>query len=213
MIEGLIGKKIGMTQLWNEKGEALPVTILKAGPCVVVQKKYTQKDGYNAVQLSLVEEKPPKKIIKPILGHFTKANGPPSKVLREFRYAKDEREPQIGDKILVDIFENEERVNVTGVSKGKGFAGVVKRWHFKGGPASHGSMFHRRPGSIGASSFPSRVFKGQRMPGRMGHHRVTVKNLKIIKIDVENDILVIKGAVSGSKGSICLIKKASFMKE
>ncbi len=208
MIEGIIGKKIGMTQIWDENGEVVPVTIIKAGPCVVVQKKTVDRDGYNAVQLGFVEEKPVKKVNKPMEGHFKKANIPPTKVLKEFAILGEAEKINVGDTFKVDIFENEKKVDCTGFSKGRGFQGVVKRHGFRGGAASHGSMFHRRPGSIGASSFPSRVLKGQRLPGRMGGEKLTVRNLKIVKIDAENNILMVKGAVPGYKGSYCFIKKS-----
>lgn len=207
MVEGLIGKKIGMTQIWNENGEVIPVTVIKAGPCVVVQKKTVEKDGYNAVQLGLVEDKPLKKVNKPLAGHFQKANVPPTRILKEFAVLDNFENINVGDIIKVDIFEKDKKVDCTGISKGRGFQGVVKRHGFSGGPASHGSMFHRRPGSIGASTFPARVLKGQRMPGRMGGERVTVRNLEIVKIDKENNILMVKGAIPGYKGSYCFIRK------
>lgn len=209
MIEGLIGKKLGMAQIFDEDGTVIPVTVLKVGPCVVVQKKTLQEDGYQAVQLGLVEQKKPKKINKPLNGHFKKANVPPTRQLKEFYYDGEE-DLKLGDQILVDIFKDVGKVNVTGIGKGKGFAGVIKRWGFKGGKASHGSMFHRAPGSIGASAFPSRVIKGKKMPGRMGGERVTVRNLKIIKTDTENHLLLVKGAIPGARGSYVLIKRADF---
>jgi len=179
MVEGLIGKKIGMTQTYDEEGNAFPVTVIKAGPCTVVQKKVKGKDGTTALQLGLVEEKGLKKPKKPIAGHFQKAAVPPVRVLREFRSA-DQEAVKEGDQVLVDIFEVGEKVHVTGTSKGKGFQGVVKRWGFRGGRASHGSMFHRAPGSIGASSFPSRVTKGKKMGGHMGNDTITVRNLTVL---------------------------------
>jgi len=207
MVEGIIGKKLGMTQVWDENGEVIPVTVIKAGPCVVVQKKTSEKDGYNAVQLGFVEEKPLKKVNKPLEGHFKKANIPPTRILKEFAVLENFEKINVGDIIKVDIFEKDKKVDCTGLNKGKGFQGVIKRHGFKVGAGSHGSMFHRRPGSIGASSFPSRVLKGQRLPGRMGGEKVTVRNLEIVKIDSENNILMVKGAIPGYKGSYCFIRK------
>lgn len=211
MVEGIIGKKIGMTQIFDEEGNVVPVTVIKAGPCTVIQKKTKDKDGYEALQLGLVEEKPKKHPNKPELGHFKKSGSPVLKILKEVKY-KGPVELKEGDQVLVDIFEVGEKVHVVGISKGKGFQGVVKRHGFAGGDAAHGSMFHRAPGSIGASSFPSRVIKGMRMGGRMGGDRVTVRNLKVVQIDKENNLLVVKGAVPGANGGIVLIKKSSFKK-
>ncbi len=211
MVEGIIGKKIGMTQIFDEEGNVIPVTVIKAGPCTVIQKKTKDKDGYEALQLGLVEEKPKKHPNKPELGHFKKSGSPVLRVLKEVKY-KGTVDLKEGDQILVDIFEVGEKVHVVGISKGKGFQGVVKRHGFAGGDAAHGSMFHRAPGSIGASSFPSRVIKGMRMGGRMGGDRVTVRNLKVVQIDKENHLLVVKGAVPGANGGIVLIKKSSFKK-
>ena len=210
MVEGLIGKKIGMTQSFDEEGNVIPVTVIKAGPCTVIQKKTKEKNGHFALQLGLVEEKPAKKATKPLLGHLKKSNSSPTKLLREFRFDKND-EVKEGDQFYVDIFQQGERVHVVGISKGKGFAGVVKRWGFKGGKSSHGSMFHRAPGSIGASAFPSRVIKGKRLPGHMGQKRVTVRNLTVIQADKENNLLVVKGAVPGARGGYLLIKKANFL--
>jgi large subunit ribosomal protein L3 len=209
MIEGLIGKKIGMTQSFDAEGNGIPVTVIKAGPCTVVQKKDQEKNGYSALQLGLVEEKGVKKPNKPMTGHFKKAGLPPLRMLREFRLA-DQAGIKQGDQVFVDIFQVGEKVHVTGTSKGKGFQGVVKRWGFRGGRASHGSMFHRAPGSIGASSFPSRVTKGKRMGGHMGHARMTVRNLTVIGTDKENNLLLIKGAIPGPRGSYVLIRKENF---
>lgn len=211
MVEGIIGKKIGMTQIFDEEGNVIPVTVIKAGPCTVIQKKTKDKDGYEALQLGLVEEKPKKHPNKPEQGHFKKSGSPVLKVLREVKY-QGPVELKEGDQILVDIFEVGEKVHVVGISKGKGFQGVVKRHGFAGGDAAHGSMFHRAPGSIGASSFPSRVIKGMRMGGRMGGDRVTVRNLKVVQVDKENHLLLVKGAVPGANGGIVLIKKGSFKK-
>jgi large subunit ribosomal protein L3 len=209
MVEGLIGKKVGMTQSFDAEGNVIPVTVIKAGPCTVIQKKTKEKDGYAAIQLGLVEDKSLKKPTKPISGHFKKSGVPPTRVLREFRFAGPV-ELKEGDQVFVDIFEAGEKVHVTGTSKGKGFQGVVKRWGFRGGGATHGSMFHRAPGSIGASSYPSRVLKGTRMGGHMGQDRVTVRNLTVIRADKENNLLVIKGAVPGPRGCYILILKDNF---
>lgn len=212
MIEGLIGKKVGMSQSFDGEGNVIPVTVLKAGPCAVFQKKTREKDGYSAIQLGFMEEKGVKKPTKPELGHSKKSGIPPVKVLREFKF-QDKAEVKEGDQFFVDIFNKGEKIDITGTSKGKGFAGVMKRWGFRGGKGSHGSMFHRRPGSIGASAFPSRVTKGKRMPGHMGHDRVTVKNLTVIQTDKENNLLVVRGAVPGPDGGYVFIIKKNFLTE
>jgi large subunit ribosomal protein L3 len=205
-VKGIIGKKVGMTQVYAEDGRAIPVTVLEAGPCVVVQRKSKDKDGYSAVQLGLVEKRAPKRVTKPMKGHFEKAGLPPCRVLRELRVAES-AEVKVGDKVSVDLFTPGDSVNVIGTSKGKGFQGVVKRHHFRGGAATHGSMFHRAPGSIGASAFPSRVLKGMRAGGHMGQDRVTMKNLKVVKVDPANNLLVVKGAVPGAGGGYVVIRK------
>jgi len=210
MIQGLIGKKIGMSQQFDDAGNVIPVTILKAGPCTVIQKKTAEKDGYAAVQLGFVEERGVRKPRKPQLGHFKKAGVPVVKKLQEVG-CSDPAAVKEGDQVLVDIFEVGETIHVVGTSKGKGFAGVVKRHHFAGGDAAHGSMFHRAPGSIGASSYPSRVVKGMRMGGHMGDERVTVRNLKVVATDKDNNLLLVKGAVPGAKGGYVLIKKGTFV--
>ena len=212
MVEGLIGKKVGMTQTFDDAGNVIPVTVIKAGPCTVVQKKTEEKEGYSVLQLSFVEEKGKKRPPKPLVGHYTKSGIPPAKMLREFRF-RTQAEVKEGDQFFVDIFQVGERVRVVGTSKGKGFAGVIKRWGFHGGKASHGSMFHRAPGSIGASAFPSRVVKGKKLPGQMGDQRVTVKNLIVIEADRDNNLLVVKGAVPGASGGYVLIKKEDFRPE
>jgi len=209
MVEGLIGKKIGISQIFDKEGNVIPITVIKAGPCTVIQKKNKERDGYEALQLSLIEEKEVKHPIKPQLGHFKKAGVPPTKVLKEIRF-EEGVEIKEGDQILVDIFQEGEKVHIVGTSKGKGFAGVIKRWGMKGGKASHGSMFHRSPGSIGASAYPSRVVKGKKLPGHMGHKKVTIKNLEVIQTDKENNILVVKGAVPGANGEYLLVKKVNF---
>jgi large subunit ribosomal protein L3 len=204
---GLIGRKLGMTQVFSRDGEAVPVTLVKAGPCVVVQKKTQERDGYNALQLGFGERKP-QKAKKPQLGHFKKASVSPFSVLREFRV--DEVESfEVGQEVNVGIFEAGQVVKVTGTSKGKGFAGGVKRWGFGGGPSSHGSMFHRAPGSIGASAYPSRVLKGKRMPGHMGHSRVTVRSVEIVDVRTDSHILLLKGAVPGPRNSIVMVRSDS----
>src|SRR5918993_3823082 len=207
MVTGLIGKKVGMTQLFTADGTVQPATVLKAGPCVVVQAKSVQTDGYESVQLGLVEGKPTKEN-KPSQGHFKKAGVPATRVRREVKVKAGGDAPKTGDQVNVSIFADGERVDVIGTSRGRGIQGVVKRHHFKGGRASHGSMFHKAPGSIGASSFPSRVVKGMRMAGHMGSDRVTVRNLKVLKIDAENNLLLVEGAVPGGPNSYVTIRKA-----
>jgi large subunit ribosomal protein L3 len=206
MVTGIIGRKVGMTQLFAEDGSVVPATVIKAGPCVVVQRKTVAADGYESVQIGLVDGKAAK-VHKPLAGHYKKANVPPTRVLREVQLAKD-ADAKVGDQILVSMFENGERVDVVGTSRGKGFQGVVKRHHFAGGAATHGSMFHRAPGSIGASSFPSRVVKGMRAAGRMGGDRVTVRNLKVAKVDPDNNLLILRGAVPGAPTGYVVIRKA-----
>ena len=209
MVEGLIGKKIGITQNFDEEGNVFPVTVIQAGPCAVFQKKTEKKDGYSSIQLGFVEERGRKRTTKPLAGHCEKAGVPPPKILREFRF-NEQADVKLGDQFFVDIFEKGEKVHITGRSKGKGFAGVVKRWGFHGGKGSHGSMFHRAPGSIGASAYPSRVVKGKKMPGHLGDSRVTVKNLMVVQADRENNLLVVKGSIPGPNGGYLLIKKAHF---
>ena len=207
MVNGIIGKKLGMTQLFDPDGTMTPVTVIKAGPCIVVQKKTVNTDGYNAVQLGLVEDKPPRRINKPTEGHFKRAGVPPTRVLREVRVSESEEATNVGDKVLVDIFTEDDLVDIIGKSKGRGFAGFVKRHKFGGGRATHGSMFHRAPGGIGASAYPSRVYKGTKMAGHMGDARVTLKNLRVVAVDSENNLLMIRGAVPGPNGAYVLIKK------
>ncbi len=204
-VQGIIGKKIGMTQVYAEDGRAIPVTVIQAGPCVVVQLKSKEKDGYASVQLGLVEDRKVKRVSKAMKGHFDKAKLPPCRVLREF--TSDGEELKIGDKVSVDLFAPGDVVDVVGVSKGKGFQGVVKRHHFRGGAATHGSMFHRAPGGIGASAFPSRVLKGLRAAGHMGAERVTAKNLTVVRVDAGKNVLVVKGSVPGAGGGYVVIRK------
>ena len=204
MMRVILGKKIGMSQIY-EDNSLIPVTVVEAGPCIVVQRKVKEKDGYNAVQLGFEEVKETR-VNKPKLGHFRKAKVSPRRYLKEFR-VEDIGGLKVGDMIKVGVFKEGDLVDVAGVSKGKGFAGVVKRYGFKGGPASHGAkQWHRRPGSIGASSDPSRVFKGKKMPGRMGSEKVTARNLKLVKIDEKLNLLLIEGSLPGRKGSFVAIK-------
>lgn len=207
MVNGILGIKVGMTQLFEKDGTVVPATVIKAGPCVVVQKKTAANDGYNAVQLGLVEFVADKRVKKPMQGHFKKANVSPAKFLKEFRLQDSAEATQVGSKILVDQFSPSDSVDVSGVSKGKGFAGVIKRHNFRGGAATHGSMFHRAPGSIGASAFPSRVLKGMRAAGHMGQDNVTTKNLRVVRVDVEQNLLIVRGAVPGANGGYVVIRK------
>ena len=206
MKKAILGKKLGMTQIFDEKGRAIPVTVVEAGPCTVVQIKTKDSDGYEAVQLGFGEVKE-KKLIRPIKGHFTKANITPKKHLREFRL--EEISCNVGDEIKVDIFNKGETVDVTGTSKGKGFQGVIKRHGQSRGPMGHGSMYHRRPGSMGSTSTPGRVYKGKNLPGHMGVETVTVQNLEIVKVDSDKNVLLIKGSVPGNKGAILKIRNSS----
>jgi large subunit ribosomal protein L3 len=207
-VQGILGIKLGMTQVFAEDGTAVPCTVLQAGPCVVVQRRTKDKDGYDAVQLGLVEFIKAQRVTKPMTGHFKKAGVAPMRYVREIRIEESKDETKAGDRVLVDGFQPGELVDVTGVSKGKGFQGGVKRWHYRGGEASHGSMFHRAPGGIGASSFPSRVWKGQHFPGHMGNERKTSKNLKVVKVDAEENLMLVRGAVPGPAGSYIFIRKA-----
>jgi large subunit ribosomal protein L3 len=207
MVNGIIGKKVGMTQLFLDDGTVAPATVLQAGPCVVVQGKTAQTDRYEAVQIGLVEARA-YKANKAIAGHFKQANVPPTRVRREVKIAKGAEAPKPGDQVLCSMFAAGERVDVIGTSKGRGFQGAVKRHHFRGGDDTHGSMFHRAPGSIGASSYPSRVIPGMRMHGHMGLDRVTTRNLKVLRVDAENNMIVVRGAVPGANGGYVLIRKA-----
>jgi large subunit ribosomal protein L3 len=208
MVTGIIGKKIGMTQVFGQDGTATPGTVIQAGPCVVVQAKGKATDGYEAVQIGLVEDRPAR-VRKPLAGHYKKAGVPPTRVRREVKEAPGSEAMKPGDQVLVTgVFASGDRVDVIGISRGKGFQGVMKRHNFRGGAATHGSMFHRAPGSIGASSFPSRVVKGMRAAGRMGGDRVTVRNLKIVQVDGDNNLLLIRGAVPGAPGTYIVVRKA-----
>jgi large subunit ribosomal protein L3 len=208
-VNGILGIKLGMTQVFGADGASLPCTVLQAGPCVVVQRRTSEKDGYEAAQLGLVEFVKPQRVNKPMTGHFKKADVAPMRLLSEIRLQDSKDETKVGDRVLVDSFAEGEFVDVSGVSKGKGFQGGVKRWHYAGGDATHGSMFHRAPGGIGASSYPSRVWKGQHFPGHMGNQSVTAKNLKVVKVDAEENLLLVCGAVPGPRGSYIYIKKSN----
>jgi large subunit ribosomal protein L3 len=205
-MKGILGKKLGMTQIYKDDGTAVPVTVVQAGPCMVTQVKTAETDGYEAVQIGLVEDRPPRNTTKAMTGHFEKAGVAPVRTLMEFE--ADGEEVAAGDQVKCSIFEENEYVDIIGKGKGKGFQGVIKRHGFGGGRASHGSMFHRAPGSIGQSAWPSRVYPGTRLPGHMGAHRLTVKNLQVVKVDEENNLLYIKGAVPGGKNALVGIQRA-----
>jgi len=207
-VDGIIGIKLGMTQVFAEDGNLVGCTVLQAGPCVIVQRRTKEKDGYDAAQLGLVEFVKPQRVNKALTGHFKKANVAPVKVLKEVRIAESKDETKVGDRVLVENFKAGELVDVSGVSKGRGFAGGVKRWHYAGGDATHGSMFHRAPGGIGGSSFPSRVWKNQHFPGHLGNVKVTAKNLKVIKVDTDENLLLVRGSVPGPSGTYIFIHKA-----
>lgn len=209
MVDGLIGVKVGMTQVFEEDGKVTPATVIKTGPCVVVQKKVKEKDGYDAVQLGLVEFIRPSRVTKPRAGHFKKADVPPVRILREFAFDDSAEAVKVGDQILVNqVFQPADMVDVVGTSKGRGFAGLVKRHHFGGGAATHGSMFHRAPGSIGASAFPSRVLPGMRAAGHMGNVRITTQSLRVLRVQDQDNLLVVKGAVPGRDGGYVIVRKA-----
>jgi large subunit ribosomal protein L3 len=209
-VAGILGRKVGMTQLFDDKGDVHPVTVLQAGPCVVTQRKTVTKDGYDAAQIGLVEFVKQSRLTEPMKGHFAKHDLPPMRFLREVPIVIDletQDGTKVGDKVLVDMFEGEKFVDVAGTSKGRGFAGVVKRHKFAGGAASHGSMF-QITGSIGSSAFPSRVFKGMRMSGHMGVDRVTIRNLRVLGVDKDENLIVVEGAVPGHKDAYVIITKA-----
>ncbi|MDO5556489.1 MAG: 50S ribosomal protein L3 [Clostridia bacterium] len=210
MKKAILGKKLGMTQIFDEKGRVIPVTAIEAGPCTVVQIKTIDTDGYEAVKLGFGEVKE-SKLTKPKKGEFKKANITPKKHLREFRLEKVTY--SVGDEIKVDIFEQNENIDITGTSKGKGFQGVIKRHGQSRGPMGHGSMYHRRPGSMGSTSTPGRVFKGKKLPGHMGMETVTIQNLKIIKVDLDKNVILVKGSVPGSKGAILKIRDSVKVKK
>lgn len=204
MKKTIIGKKIGMTQIFDESGKVIPVTVIEAGPCVVAQVKSVETDGYNAIQLGFGDVKE-SKISKPEKGHFAKASITPKKHLREFRVDTIE-EYKVGDEIKADTFVAGDKIDVQGTSKGKGFQGVIKRHGQSRGPMGHGSMYHRRPGSMGSTSTPGRVFKGKKLPGHMGVQTITIQNLDVVRIDMDKNVMLIKGSVPGVKGAILKIK-------
>ena len=208
MAPGILGKKIGMTQIFDDERRVVPVTVLQAGPCVVVQRKNVDRDGYEAIQVGLVDFMREKLVKKPQRGHFAKAGVAPMRFLREFRLEEGSQDFQPGDRILAEHFKPSEKVSITGTSKGKGFQGVVKRHGFRGGGKTHGSMFHRAPGSIGQSAWPSKVFKGVRLPGRMGGERVTVSGLEIVEVQPEDNVILVRGAVPGPNGGYVQIRRA-----
>ncbi|MDD2502319.1 MAG: 50S ribosomal protein L3 [Clostridia bacterium] len=205
MQKAILGKKLGMTQIFTENGLMVPVTVVEAGPCVVTQVKTEEKDGYQALQVGFNDIRE-KLVNKPLKGHFDKSNASYKRYLRELKL-DNIQEYNVGSELKVDIFDKGDKVDVSGISKGKGFAGVIKRWNQHRGPMSHGSRYHRRPGSLGAGSSPSRVFKTKKLPGRMGSERITVANLEIVKVDTERNLLLIKGALPGSKGTLLTIKE------
>ena len=206
MKKAIIGKKVGMTQIFDETGKVIPVTIIEAGPCVVSQVKTIETDGYNAIQLGFGEIKT-KKVIKPIQGHFAKAKLEPKKHLREFRVDSIESY-KVGDELKADTFAAGDKIDVQGTSKGKGFQGVIKRHGQSRGPMGHGSMYHRRPGSMGSTSTPGRVFKGKKLPGHMGVQTITIQNLDVVRVDMDKNVILLKGSVPGPKGAILKIKSA-----
>jgi len=206
MCDTVLGRKLGMTQVWSEDDRLLPVTVLQVGPCVVTQIKTAEKEGYNAIQLGFGDIKA-KRVNQPMKGHFDKAGVEPSRVLREV-HVDNVDAYELGQEITVEQFNEVKKVDVSGVSKGKGFAGVIKRHNFHGGPGGHGSHFHRAPGSIGQCATPSRVYKGKKLPGHMGSEKVTVKNLEVLKVDPDQNLLIVKGAVPGGKGALVSVRIA-----
>ena len=205
MKKALIGKKVGMTQIFDETGKVIPVTVIEAGPCVVAQVKNTETDGYSAVQLGFGDVKE-NKLNKPEKGHFTKSKLPLKKHLREFRM--DSVEVKVGDELKADVFAKGDKVDIQGTSKGKGFQGVIKRHGQSRGPMGHGSMYHRRPGSMGSTSTPGRVFKGKNLPGHMGRNTITIQNLEVVSVDLDKNVILVKGSVPGAKGAILKIKSS-----
>ena len=206
MKKALIGKKVGMTQIFDEKGKVIPVTVIEAGPCVVAQVKTVESDGYNAVQLGFGDVKE-SKVNKPIKGHFTKSKLTLKKHLREFRI-DDVASVKVGDELKADVFTKGEKVDIQGTSKGKGFQGVIRRHGQHRGPMTHGSMYHRRPGSMGPTSTPGRVFKGKKLPGRMGNNTITIQNLEVVSVDLDKNVILVKGSVPGANGAILKIKSS-----
>ncbi|MDO9557406.1 MAG: 50S ribosomal protein L3 [Coriobacteriia bacterium] len=206
MGKAILGRKLGMTQVWSDDDRLIPVTVIEAGPCVVSQLRTIARDGYSAIQIAFGDIKE-SKVNKPMKGHFAKAGITPKRFLSEIRLDDGEKF-KVGEEIKVDIFEPGAHIHVTGTSKGKGFAGVIKRHNFKGGPGGHGSHFHRAPGSVGQCATPSRVFRGKKMPGHMGSETVTVRNLEVVRVDVEQNLLLVKGAVPGGKNGLLTIRTA-----
>ena len=207
MAIGLVGRKVGMTQVFDERGKAVPVTVIQAGPCPVVQRKTTDRDGYEAIQIGFESQPNKNRVTRPVRGHFDKAQAAYQRFLREIRLGGGEGDFPVGRVLTVSLFTAGDRVRVSGTTKGRGFQGGVKRWNFKGGPMTHGSMFHRAPGSIGASSYPSRVFRGHHLPGHMGAERQTVRGLLVVSVDAENNLVLIEGAVPGPTGGVVTIQK------
>jgi large subunit ribosomal protein L3 len=207
MAIGLVGRKVGMTQVFDQLGKAVAVTVIQAGPCPVVQKKTTNRDGYAAIQIGFQSEPKADRLTRPEQGHFDKEKVPYHRHLREIRLSGGEGEFQVGQVLTVALFAAGDRVRVTGITKGRGFQGGVKRWGYRGGPKTHGSMFHRAPGSIGASSFPSRVFRGHHLPGHMGAGRHTVRGLRVVSVDPEKHLLLVRGAIPGPTGGLLTIRK------
>ncbi|MEG0251350.1 MAG: 50S ribosomal protein L3 [Christensenellaceae bacterium] len=205
-MKAILGEKIGMTQIFSEDGRVIPVTVVKAGPCVVVQKKTVETDGYNAVQVGYGDIKE-KNVNRPTKGQYKKISAAPMRYMREFR-ANDETDIEAGAQIKADVFEKGEMIDVSGISKGKGFLGVIARWGQACGPMSHGSRYHRRPGSMGACASPGKVMKGKRLPGHTGHVKITVQNLEVVKIDVDKNLILIKGAIPGPKGGLVTMRKS-----
>ena len=204
MSKTLIGRKVGMTQIFDEQGKVIPVTAIEAGPCTVVQVKTVETDGYNSIQLGFGDVKE-HKVIKPVKGHYTKVNLTPKKHLREFR-VDNTAEVKVGDELKADTFEVGDKLDIQGTSKGKGFQGVIKRHGQSRGPMGHGSMYHRRPGSMGPTSTPGRVFKGKKLPGHMGHVTVTIQNLEVVRVDLDENVVLVKGSVPGANGAILKLK-------
>jgi large subunit ribosomal protein L3 len=209
MVNGILGKKLGMTEVFTEDGTMTPITVLQAGPCVVLQRKTKASDGYEAAQLGLMADRRVRNATKPQIGHLKKAGVAPVRFAREIKLTAGEGDTKAGDAVNVSLFKPKDKVTVVGLSKGRGFAGLIKRHHFRGGAASHGSMFHRAPGSIGASAFPSRVIKGNRAAGRMGNSQVTVRNLQVVKVDEQENLLWVKGSIPGPNGGYLIIRKAA----
>lgn len=207
MAIGLLGRKVGMTQVFDERGRAVPVTIIQAGPCPVVQKKTTERDGYEAVQIGFQPEPKAVRLTRPQRGHFDARQVPHQRHLREIRLRGGEGDFRVGQVLTVGLFAAGDRVRVTGITKGRGFQGGVKRWNYRGGPMTHGAMFHRAPGSIGASSYPSRVFRGHHLPGHMGADRYTVRGLRVVSVDAEKNLLMVHGAIPGPTGGLLTIRK------